>query len=119
MPQFVLSTYQPDGPPPATINIDEIIERLTSLNREMQAAAVRLIAAHLSPANEASVVRVDAGAPAVSNGPYLEGAEHAGGLTLIDVVGREAALHWAEKLALATGLPVEVRELSENRDGLG
>jgi hypothetical protein len=116
--QYVLSTYQPDGPPPASVNIAEIVERLSELNREMERAGVRLLAAHLSPAQAASVVRVSEGKAIVSDGPYLEADEHAGGLSLINVADRGAALQWGEKLAAATGLPVEIRELSENRDGL-
>jgi hypothetical protein len=58
------------------------------------------------------VVRPSDGAK-VTDGPYVTGAERAGGVTII-----EAALNWANRLSQVTGLPVEVRELLASRHGL-
>jgi hypothetical protein len=45
----------------------------------------------------------------MTDGPFTEGKEHLGGLTVIDATDLDAALGWGRKLARATTLPVEVR----------
>jgi hypothetical protein len=54
-------------------------------------------------------VRVDDGDVLVTDGPYVEGKEHLGGLTIINATDLDAALEWGRKLSIATTLPVEVR----------
>lgn len=44
-----------------------------------------------------------------TDGPYLEGKEHVGGLTIIKAPDLDAALEWGRKLTQATTLPIEVR----------
>lgn len=44
-----------------------------------------------------------------TDGPYAEGAEVLGGLTIVDVEDEEAARMWAGKVAVACGWPPEVR----------
>ena len=46
-----------------------------------------------------------------TDGPYLEGKEHTGGFTVIQVPDLDAALEWGRKLARAITLPIEVRPL--------
>ena len=46
----------------------------------------------------------------MTDGPYTEGHEHIGGLTVIEVEDLDAALEWGRKSAqVITGLPIEVR----------
>ena len=45
----------------------------------------------------------------MTDGPYVEGKEHIGGLTIIKATSLDEALAWGRKLALATTLPIEVR----------
>jgi hypothetical protein len=51
-----------------------------------------------------------AGDGTVTNGTYAETRELDGGMALVDVPSREAALEWAAKLAAACRCPQEVRE---------
>ena len=44
-----------------------------------------------------------------TDGPFAEGKEHLGGLTIISAPDLDAALEWGQKLARATTLPIEVR----------
>jgi hypothetical protein len=44
-----------------------------------------------------------------TDGPFAEGKEHLGGFTIIEAPDLDAALAWAERLARATTLPIEVR----------
>jgi hypothetical protein len=46
----------------------------------------------------------------MTDGPYVEGKEHVGGLSIIKAPDLDAALEWARKLAQAIRLlPIEVR----------
>ncbi len=42
MKQYLLSIYQPDGPPPASVNLDKIMRDVSALDQEMKAAGRRL-----------------------------------------------------------------------------
>jgi hypothetical protein len=54
-------------------------------------------------------MRVRDGDVLMTDGPYAEGKEHLGGLTIVNAVGLDAALGRGRKLAKAATLPVEVR----------
>jgi hypothetical protein len=109
MPQYLLSIYQPDGPAPGPEVLEPIMRDLADLNREMQAAGVWVFAAGLHPAESATVLRPGGGEILITDGPFTEGKEHLGGLTVVEAEDLDAALGWARKLAGVTTLPVEVR----------
>jgi hypothetical protein len=48
-----------------------------------------------------------------TDGPYVEGKEHIGGLAIIKAPDLDAALEWGRKLARATTLPIEVRPFED------
>ncbi|MEU4382479.1 YciI family protein [Micromonospora echinofusca] len=62
---------------------------------------------------ESVVVRVRAGAPTVSDGPYLEAKEYLGGYYLIECADRDRAVELAALIpdARVEGLGVEIREV--------
>ncbi|HEX4220666.1 MAG TPA: YciI family protein [Acidimicrobiales bacterium] len=109
MKQYLLSVYQPDGPAPAAVDLERIGRDLAVLNEEMKAAGAWVFADGLFPPSTSTVVRVHDGEPLVTDGPYIEGKEHLGGLTIINAEDLDEALRWATKLAGATTLPIEVR----------
>lgn len=109
MTQYLLSIYQPDGPPPATVDLERIMRDVGTLNAEMQAAGAWVFAGGLHDAGSATVLRPGGGEVLVVDGPFVEGREHLGGFTVIRAADLDAALEWGRKLALATTLPVEVR----------
>ena len=45
----------------------------------------------------------------MTDGPYVEGKEHIGGVVIIKAESLDEALAWGGKVARATTLPVEVR----------
>lgn len=49
-----------------------------------------------------------------TDGPFAEGKEHLGGITIIRAPDLEAALEWGGKLARATTLPIEVRPFQQS-----
>lgn len=112
MKKYLLSIYQPEGDPPE--NLDEIIEEMEGLNREMQAAGAWVFAAGLHGPESATVIRVQGDRALVTDGPYIEAKEHFGGFTVIQAADLDEALQWAERLAgILTPLAIEVRPIQE------
>jgi hypothetical protein len=117
MKQYLLSTYQPDGPPPPSVDLDRVIRDVDALEREMKTAGVWVFNSHLHPPSTATVVRDKDGDVVVTDGPYAEGKEHVGGVSIIKVPDLDAALAWAGKMARATTLPIEVRPFQAETEG--
>jgi hypothetical protein len=109
MTQYLLSIYQPDGPPSASVDLEQIRRDLDVLNAELQQAGAWVFSDGLFPPDTARVVRVRDDDVLMTDGPYVEGKEHMGGLTIINAFDLDAALQWGRKLSKATTLPVEVR----------
>jgi hypothetical protein len=66
--------------------------------------------AHLMPADAATTVRLDAGEPLITDGPFVEGKEVVSGFTEIDVADLDEALRLANSWP---GCPVvEIRPLA-------
>jgi hypothetical protein len=65
----------------------------------------------LADPSQTAVVRVRAGRPVITDGPFLEAKEYLGGFYLIDCESRERALELAALIpdAKIEGLAVEVR----------
>ena len=109
MRQYLLSVYQPDGPPPAPEVLERISADLDALNRELREAGAWVFAGGLHPPSTATVVRVTDGEVLWTDGPFTEGKEHIGGFTIVRAPDLDAALAWGRRLAEATTLPIEVR----------
>jgi hypothetical protein len=110
MTRYALIVHQPDGPPPADLDLAEISSNVRALQQEMQDAGVWVFAGSLHDPSTATVVQVRDGEVLVTDGPYTEGHEHIGGLTVIEVEDLDAALEWGRKSAqVIAGLPIEVR----------
>jgi hypothetical protein len=115
MKQYLLSIYQPDGPPPPSIDLERIMRDVHALREEMKTAGAWVFAAGLHPASTATVVRVKDGESLMTDGPYTEGKEHLGGFCIVQAADLDAALEWGGKLArVLSPLPIEVRPLQED-----
>ena len=113
MAQFVIFLHQPDGPPPPELDLVAMAKELDALNQEMRAAGAFVLAAGLQPASAARVVRARGGEIITTDGPFTEGREHIGGLSILEAPGMDEALRWAGRLARITGLPLEVRAFQQ------
>jgi hypothetical protein len=111
MKQYLLSIYQPDGPPPPPEVLEPIMRELQAVNAEMQAAGAWVFAAGLHPPGTATVLRAKGDEVLTTDGPFTEGKEHLGGFTIIQAPDLDAALEWGRKLAKVITLPIEVRPL--------
>jgi hypothetical protein len=110
MRKYLLSVMQPDGPPPGPEVMGPITRNLQQFHDELHAAGAWVFANGLHPAESATVVRVDGDDVVVTDGPYLEGKEHVGGICI------DAALEWGRKAARAITLPIEVRSFADEGD---
>ncbi|MGW5517808.1 YciI family protein [Nocardia africana] len=106
MPQYLLSIYQPDSGAPDAETMDRIVAELHRLNEELRDSGSWVFTGGLHAADSATVVRADG---LITDGPYLEGKEHIGGIWVITAADLDAALAWGRKAAAATTLPIEIR----------
>ncbi len=116
MKQYLLSVYQPDGPPPPDVDLEKVMRAIDELHEELKAAGAWVFDGGLHPASTATVVRVEDDEVLITDGPYAEGKEHVGGFTIIRAPDLDAALEWGRKAARATTLPVEVRPFHDAED---
>jgi len=115
MKQYLLSIYQPDGPPPPPEILMPVMQEVNAVRQEMQAAGVWVFAGGLHPPSTATVVRVQGGEVVTTDGPFTEGKEHIGGFCIVRAADLDSALGWGKKMARATGLPIEVRPFQDGR----
>jgi hypothetical protein len=113
MKQYLLSMYQPDGEPPPSIDLEKIMRDVRAIRQQMKDAGAWVFSGGLHPASSATVIRPKDGNALTTDGPYVEGKEHVGGLSIIRAADLDAALEWSRKLAVATTLPIEVRPIQE------
>jgi hypothetical protein len=109
MTRYLLSIYQPDGPPPGPEALDPVGRDLHELNEQIKAAGSWVFTGGLHGPDSATVVRPRGGDVVMTDGPYLEGKEHVGGFWIVAAADLDSALEWATAAAKATGLPIEVR----------
>ena len=113
MTRYLLSIYQPDGPPPEPAVMEHVAADLHRLNEDLKSAGSWVFTGGLHAPDSATVVRADG---LMTDGPYLEGKEHIGGFWVIDATDLDAALEWGRRAAEATTLPIEVRPFQDVAD---
>jgi hypothetical protein len=116
MSRYALTIYQPDGPPPRDVDLEQVMGDIRTLIDETKTAAVWVFNGGLFPPETATVVRGRGDDVLVTDGPYLEGKEHIGGFLIVDVPDLDEALEWGRRAASATGLPIEVRPFRDEAD---
>ena len=106
MPQYLLSIYQPDGGVPSAEIVARFTAGLQRVNEDLRESGSWVFTGGLHAPGSATVVRADG---MITDGPYLEGKEHIGGIYVITAPDLDVALTWGRKAAAATTLPIEVR----------
>jgi hypothetical protein len=115
MPQYLLSVYQPDGPPPPPEILDPVMKRVRAWRAELETAGGWVFTGGLYPAETATVLRPQPGGGVlITDGPFAEGKEHVGGFTVIRAADLDEALSWGRKFTDITRLAVEVRPAHED-----
>jgi hypothetical protein len=110
MALYLLTIYQPDGPPPPPEFLEPVMREIGALNEEIKAAGGWVFSGGLHDPSTATVVRARGEEVLTTDGPYVESKEHVGGLWVVKADDLDVALGWARKAARALrSLPVEVR----------
>jgi hypothetical protein len=117
MKHYLLSIYQPDGPPPPPEVLAKIMKDVEALRQEMKTAGAWVFSDGLHAPGTATVVRPHGGDLLMTDGPFTEGKEYIGGLLIVRAPDLDAALEWARKVARATTLPIEVRPFQSEPEG--
>jgi len=113
MTEYLLTIFQPDGPPPPQLDLEAMTAELAALNDELRDAGAFVFAGGLHPPSTATVLRARGGDVVLTDGPFAEAKEHVGGFTIIKADDLDGALRWARRLAQITTLPVEVRPFQD------
>lgn len=108
MAQYLLKMIQPVGIVPDAADLAPVMEELGRCQQELQAKGSWVFGNGLTQPDAATVVRATDSGVSITDGPYSEGKEFLGGVTIIDVPDLDEALSWASRYATATGLPIEV-----------
>ncbi|MET7707574.1 YciI family protein [Micromonospora sp. NPDC005189] len=110
MTMYLLSLHQPQGElPPDPEFLAGVMRQLGELRDELASTGSWVFGQGLHGPETATVLRARDGEVLVTDGPFVEGKEHLGGITIIDVPDLDVALDWGRRYALATTLPIEVR----------
>jgi hypothetical protein len=107
--QYLLSIYQPDGDPPPADVLAAIMRDVRAVDQELRSAGAWVFSGGLHAPSTATVIRPGQEEAPMTDGPYVEGKEHIGGLTIIKAANLDEALEWGRRFARATTLPIEVR----------
>lgn len=112
MSQYLLSTYAvEDGEPQAPPTPDQMktmMEDIIALEAEMDESGSFVFGGYLHGPDAATVVDASGSEPILTDGPFAESKEHIAGFYIINADDLDAALKWAEKVARATGRPIEL-----------
>ncbi|RMB58943.1 YciI family protein [Tessaracoccus antarcticus] len=106
MPHYLMSIQQPDGPMPDADTMARIGADLHRVNEDLRTSGSWVFTGALDAPTRATVVRPDGMS---TDGPYVEGKEHIGGIWIINAPDFNAALAWGRRASEATTLPIEVR----------
>jgi hypothetical protein len=93
---------------PDMTEMQKIMKNVGEVRAEMQKAGVWVFGGGLHPSSSATTVRVKEHDVLMTDGPFAEGKEHIGGITIIRVADLDAALYWAGRQSAAITTPIEV-----------
>jgi hypothetical protein len=94
---------------------EQLIE-MGRFNDALISAGILLAGEGLYPGTRGARVRREAGRHVIIDGPFGETKELVAGFWLIQVKDREEALAWAQRVPLADGEEVEVRQVHDIAD---
>lgn len=121
MTQYLLSVHHSySDPPPEPDEMAATFADVDTFNQKLQDSGAWVFAGGLEAPDTATVVNINGGQAALSDGPYAESKEHLGGFWVIEAADLDAALRLAEAGARACRAPVEVRPFQaepESADG--
>jgi len=108
MPEYLIAFNAEWVPDLTEDDIMEAARTSSAMTEEMQAAGVWVYGGGLDEDSLVGGVDLVDGKPVLLDGPYAETKEHLGGFCVVDVPDDETARHWAGKMAVACGWPMQV-----------
>jgi hypothetical protein len=108
MRYMLLINIDKTAPPPKKAEMEAILHGHERFEAELQAAGKMVHTERLRTDGEASRVRLKAGQPIVTDGPFRETKEVIGGFYLIESGTQDEAIAWAKKIPLREDRTVEV-----------
>jgi hypothetical protein len=100
--------HLPDEFDPSSVD-EAMVRDIDTLNKEMDAAGVRVFAGGLGPVSSAKSLRAQPhGKVLITDGPYLETKDHIGGFSILEA-NLYQVLAWGRKVVIACRAPFEVR----------
>lgn len=101
-----------DGPRPTEQQIAEMQQLMSDYATALHEAGVLVAAEMLEPSASTTTVTRRTGSTVIEDGPFVEAREMLGGVWIIEVPDRGAAVAWAEKFPGASYGVVELRPVS-------
>jgi len=93
--------------------IKQVVGQHMKVAQDLRAAGKMVASERLRPQAEATRIRVKAGQPQLTDGPFAETKEVIGGFYLVDCPSKEEAIEWASKLPIVEEGFIEVRPVWE------
>lgn len=113
MGQYMLSTFAVEGGdsggPTTAEEMGAFMQRVATLEAEMDASGTFVFGGALHGPDAATVVRAGEGETVMTDGPFVESKEHIAGFYIIDADDLDEALRWARRVVEAIDHPIEVR----------
>jgi hypothetical protein len=111
MRYMLLINSDKNAPPPTPAEGQALVQAHGKFADALRAAGKYVMGERLRPDSDGARVRLKAGQPQVTDGPFTETKEALGGYYLIECDTRDEAIEWAKKLPLREGAYVEVRPI--------
>jgi hypothetical protein len=109
MKNYLLTViYPPGSTQPSPEELARISKNVNALHNELEAAGAWVFGGALHLSDAITMVRPQGDDVLITDGPFSEGKEQIGGLSIIRAENLDEALDWARKTALATTVPVQV-----------
>jgi hypothetical protein len=112
MRYLLLIAADKNAPPPTPAEGQAMVQAHVKFADTLRAAGKFVVADRLRPDSDGARVRLTAGQPQVTDGPFTETKEALGGYYLIECDTKDEAVEWAKKVPLRDGSGfVEVRPI--------
>ncbi|MFA1551381.1 YciI family protein [Actinomadura chokoriensis] len=109
MKLYALNMIQPVGDPPPPEVLAKVMADIADIRRDLELEEAWVFGRGLHGPGASTMVGLRGDEVVATDGPWTEGKEHIGGITIIQVEDLDAALKIAARFVKVTGLPMEVR----------
>ena len=111
MRYMLLISSGKNAPAPTPAEGQAMVQGHVKFAGALRAAGKLVVADRLRPDSDGARVRLKAGQPQVTDGPFTETKEALGGYYLVECDSKDEAIEWAKKVPLREGGFVEVRPI--------